>query len=241
MTVRLHRFEDADALATGVATRLLNALILLQEADRVAQLCLTGGRIANSMYRRFAEQARDSQLAPARLELWWGDERFLPSGHADRNTGPTLEILGTLGLSPALTHSMSGSDGVPDGASAAQLYAEELGDTTFDICLLGMGPDGHVASIFPAHPSSEPTSLKVIDVTDAPKPPPERISLTLPTLNKSTEIWFLVSGPDKADAVAKAFAGDESVPGGRTRGVGFTRFFVDTAAASQIGTYDCAF
>lgn len=241
MTVRLHRYEDADALASGVATRLLCDLVSLQAADRLAQLCLTGGRIANHMYHRFADQAPASELDPARLELWWGDERFLPSGHADRNAGPTLEILGTLGLSPALTHSLPGSDGVPDGASAAQLYAKELGATVFDICLLGMGPDGHVASIFPDHPSGEPTSLKVIEVTGAPKPPPDRISLSLPTLNRSTEIWFLIAGGDKAEAAAQAVRGDESIPAGRARGTKATRFFIDAAAGSLIECYECRF
>jgi 6-phosphogluconolactonase len=230
---RIHRYPDAAGLADGVAQRLLDQLVALQGTGAVAQLCLTGGRIANRMYTRFAALA-NGPLHPDQLELWWGDERFLPSGDPDRNAGPALEILGSLGLSPSLTHSMPGSDGILEGAQAASTYAKEIDDTTFDICLLGMGPDGHVASIFPDHPSSDPTTAKVIEVNDAPKPPPDRISLTVPVLNKSQEVWFLVSGGEKADAVARAVAGDDTIPGGRVRGEVATRFFLDVAAAALL-------
>lgn len=231
---RIHRFADPDGLAQGVAERLVRTLISLQADGRVAQLCLTGGRIANRMYGRFAQLAKGSDLAPNQLELWWGDERFLPSSDPDRNAGPSLELLGSLGLSPSHTHSMPGSDGILDGAQAASTYAKELDDTVFDICLLGMGPDGHVASIFPNHPSSEPTTAKVIEVTDAPKLPAERISLTLPVLSKSQEVWLLVTGHDKAEAVAAAIAGDQSLPGGRVRGQLATRYFLDDGACELL-------
>lgn len=237
---RIHRFADADDLAQVVAERLVKSLVDIQTGDRVAQLCLTGGRIAQRMYARFAYLARESEVASEQLELWWGDERFLPSSDPDRNAGPSLEILGSLGLSPSRTHSMPGSDGILDGAQAATTYAKELGDTTFDICLLGLGPDGHVASIFPNHPSFEPTTAKVIEVTDAPKPPAERISLTLPVFNKSQEVWLIVSGRDKAEAVAKAVAGDPDTPGGRVRGVRITRFFLDQDACAKLpAPYRC--
>ncbi|WP_036921512.1 6-phosphogluconolactonase [Propionicicella superfundia] len=236
---RIHRYPDPDDLADGVARRLVRDLAGIQEAGAVAQLCLTGGRIAQRMYARFAAHAKGA-LHSDQLELWWGDERFLPSSDPDRNAGPTLEILGSLGLSPALTHSMPGSDGILDGAQAASTYAKELGDTAFDICLLGMGPDGHVASIFPDHPSSDPPIAKVIEVTEAPKPPAERISLTVPVLNNSREVWFLVTGHDKADAVARAVAGDETLPGGRISGTVATRFFLDVAACEGLPVpYHC--
>ncbi len=233
---RVHRYLDANQLAEAVASRLVDSLLDIQDRPVTAQLCLTGGRIAQRMYASFASQAKGSGIDANRLELWWGDERFLPSSDPDRNAGPTLEILGSLGLASSLTHSMPGSHGILDGAQAASTYAKELGDTTFDICLLGMGPDGHVASIFPNHPSSEPTSAKVIEVRDSPKPPPERISLTIPVLNRSTEVWFLVSGADKAGAVARAVAADPSIPGGRVAGAGGTHFFLDLEACAHLPT-----
>jgi 6-phosphogluconolactonase len=239
---RVHRYPKADDLATGVAARLVGSLLRIQEQQGTAHLCLTGGRIAQLMYARFADISRKEPIKAQHLELWWGDERFLPSSDPDRNAGPTLEILGSLGLSPAHTHSMPSSDGFAEGAQAASTYAKELGDTTFDICLLGLGPDGHVASIFPGHPSEEPTTARVIEVTEAPKPPADRISLTLPVLSRSTEVWFLVSGSDKARAVELAVNGDPSIPGGRVRGVEATRFFVDDEAASLLPVpYECPF
>ena len=113
--------------------------------------------------------------------------------------------------------------------TAAAAYAAELGDTTFDICLLGMGPDGHVASLFPGHPSSNAAG-DVIAVRESPKPPPERISLTLPVINRSAEVWFVVAGADKAEAARIALAGGP-VPAGRARGQLRTVWLLDDAAA----------
>lgn len=233
---RIHRYADADQLADAVAARLVEEILDIQDDKVIAQLCLTGGRIAQRMYGRFATHAKGSGIDADRLELWWGDERFLPVSDPDRNAGPTLEILGSLGLAPSKTHSMPGSHGILDGAQAATTYAKELGDTRFDICLLGIGPDGHVASIFPNHPSSEPTTAKVIEVREAPKPPPERISLTIPVLNQSTEVWVLVSGADKAEALSKAVTADPSIPGGRIAGARATHFFVDLEACGRLPT-----
>ena len=114
-------------------------------------------------------------------------------------------------------------------------YAEELGETRFDLCLLGLGPDGHVASLFPRHPSADATGA-VIAVRNSPKPPPERISLTLPVLNRSGAVWFLVSGEDKADAVAKALVrnGSEPVPAARVDPAGSTVWLMDRAAAASL-------
>ena len=119
--------------------------------------------------------------------------------------------------------------------SAADGYARELGSTAFDICLLGMGPDGHVASIFPEHPSSY-ASGDVIAVRSSPKPPPERISLTLPVINRSHEVWFVVSGADKAAAAKMALlgAGPVQVPAGGVSGRDRTLWLLDRAAAAEL-------
>jgi 6-phosphogluconolactonase len=234
------RHADADDLAELGAARLLAALIGLQADNRIAQVCLTGGRIAMALYARLGELVDGSQLDPSRLELWWGDERFVPTGDPERNAGPTLALLARhFQLDPARTHPMPSADGVIDAGASAATYAKELGDTRFDLCLLGMGPDGHVASIFPNHPSSEPTTQAVIGVSDAPKPPPERISLTIPTLNESGQVWFLVSGAEKSNALARSLAGDTSLPAARVAGRERTLWLVDQAAASELPYFDC--
>jgi len=218
--------RDADDLADRGAERLLAKLIDLQSDGHVAQLCLTGGRIALSLYARLGELVAGSELDPTRLELWWGDERFLPTDHFTLDSGRT--------------HPMPSADGVVDAGASAATYAKELGETRFDLCLLGMGPDGHVASIFPNHVSSEITTQSVIGVSDAPKPPAERISLTIQALSNSEEVWFLVSGREKAPALARALAGDTDLPAGRVTAYGRTLWLVDQDSAAELPYFDCA-
>jgi 6-phosphogluconolactonase len=228
-------------LADQVAARLLARLIELQRNGRVAQLCLTGGRIATQIYTRLGLMVSGSDLDPGRLELWWGDERFVPTDDPDRNAGPTLALLaGHFPLDPSRTHPMPAADGLVDADASAATYAKELGDTVFDICLLGVGPDGHVASIFPGHPSFEPTTQAVIGVSDSPKPPPERISLSVQTLAASREVWFLVVGADKAEAVARGLRGDPTIPAGVVRGRDLTVWLLDREAAAVLPYFACS-
>lgn len=242
-TKTVHRYEDATSLAQGAAHRLVGALTDLQrDPDRVAQLCLTGGRIAAKIYSHLGKLLKHSDVDTRRMELWWGDERFVPTSDPDRNAGPTLALLARhFTLDPSRTHPMPAADGIIDSTDCAAAYAKELGDTVFDICLLGMGPDGHVASIFPNHPSFADHSSSVIGVTDSPKPPPERISLTVPTLNRSVQVWFLVSGEDKADAVFRSWEDDPDIPAGVVRGTVETTWLVDADASRQIPYYSCSF
>lgn len=238
----VHKYPSSAELADGAARALHDALVELQADGRVAQLCLTGGGIANAIYRRLGSLVEGSQLDPGRLELWWGDERFVPTDDPLRNAGPALALLaGQFPLDPARTHPMPSADGVADNAASAATYAKELGDTIFDICLLGMGEDGHVASIFPDHPSFGPTSHRVIGVNDAPKEPSERISLSMDAIRSSREVWFLVSGGRKAPALARALADDETLPAGVARGTDRTVWYVDADASRSISFYDCAF
>ena len=242
-TTTVLRYATGPDLVDGAAERLLSRLVALQaDPDRAAQLCLTGGRIANRIYRSFTEQLDAAGLDPRRLELWWGDERFVPTDDPDRHAGHTLSILAErLPVASALTHPMAAADGVVDAAAAAASYAKELGDTVFDICLLGMGADGHVASVFPDHPSFEESTQTVIGVHDSPTPPDERITLTAPTLSRSREVWYLVSGADKADAVRRSLAGATTIPAGVVRGTERTIWLLDKAAASGLPYHECSF
>lgn len=235
------RYRDAEDLANQAAVRLLQTLIGFQAGDRVAQLCLTGGRIAQRIYARLAELVVGSELDPARLELWWGDERFLPTDDPDRNAGPTLATLaGRFPLESSRTHPMPAADGLIDAGAGAATYAKELGDTHFDLVLLGMGTDGHVASIFPDHPSGEPTAQTVMGVSDSPKPPSERISLTAHALNRSGQVWFLVSGAEKAASLRLALDGDQRLPAARIHGEEATVWLIDQAAAEELPYFECS-
>jgi 6-phosphogluconolactonase len=231
---------DADAVAEATARRLITRIAEIQaeDPDRLVQLALTGGRIATSAYQRLAADGPDSGVDWTHVKLWWGDERFVPADSEDRNDRAALAaLLPALPLTDANLNPMPADDGQIGLDEAAAAYGAELGDTVFDICLLGVGPDGHVASVFPDHPSFE-ISLDavqpVIPVRDAPKPPPLRISVTHPVINRSIEVWFTVSGAEKADAVGWAVTGSKPVPAGRAGGRERTVWLLDRAAAAQI-------
>jgi 6-phosphogluconolactonase len=225
-----------DEVAEALATRLMARLAEIQRDFRIPQLALTGGRIATKAYARLAAEGANSAVEWSRVELWWGDERFVPADDADRNAKQALDLLAEpLRLNHERIHVMPASDSGLDLDQAADAYAKELGTTVFDICLLGMGPDGHVASIFPEHPSSYATG-DVIAVRGSPKPPPERISLILPVINRSREVWFIVSGADKAAAAKMALlgAGPVQVPAGGVAAAERTLWLMDRDAASQL-------
>ena len=145
---------SADEVVEALTARLLARLAEIQRDFRVPQVALTGGRIATRAYGNLAAEGANSAVDWSRVELWWGDERFVPAENSDRNAEPALKLLSGLGLSPDRVHPMPAADAGMDLDQAAEAYAAELGDTVFDICLLGLGPDGHVASLFPEHPSS---------------------------------------------------------------------------------------
>jgi 6-phosphogluconolactonase len=226
---------SADEVVAALTARLLARLAEIQREFRVPQVALTGGRIATRAYGNLAAEGAKSAVDWSRVELWWGDERFVPAESDDRNAEPTLELLSGLRLSPDRVHPMPAADAGMDLDTAAEAYAAELADTVFDICLLGLGPDGHVASLFPEHPSSYAEG-DVIAVRGSPKPPPERLSLTLPVINRSREVWFLVSGTDKAAAAKMALlgAGAVQVPGAGVAGAERTLWLMDTDAASEL-------
>ena len=234
-TTEIVVYADADAVADALAERLLAELAQIQ-ADRVPQLALTGGRIATKAYQRLAAEGMHSAVDWSRVDLWWGDERFVPADDDDRNDHATLALLtAALPLDEDRIHRMPASDAGLGLDAAAAAYAAELGNTAFDICLLGMGPDGHVASVFPGHPSAAATG-RVIPVRDSPKPPPDRISLTLEVINASSQVWFVVSGADKADAAVKALLGAEGqpVPAAQVAGVERTLWLLDEASAGTL-------
>jgi 6-phosphogluconolactonase len=227
--------SSADDVAEALAARLMARLTELQRDARTPQVALTGGRIATKAYERLGLEGRSSAVDWSRVGLWWGDERFVPADDDDRNARQALTALAALPLDLERVHPMPASGDGLDLDGAAEAYDLELGATVFDICLLGMGPDGHVASLFPEHPSSYAEG-RVIGVRSSPKPPSERISLTLEVINRSAEVWFCVTGSDKATAARLAFsgAGPIQVPAAGVRGRERTLWLIDRDAAAQL-------
>ncbi|MEH0828289.1 MULTISPECIES: 6-phosphogluconolactonase [unclassified Micromonospora] len=238
---------DADLLAQAVAARLVVKLLDAQADRGQASMVLTGGRIAAAVYRAVAALPARDAVDWSRVDVWWGDERFLPAGDPERNeTQARAALLDAVPLDPARVHPMPASDG-PLGAdpeAAAAAYAEELARATrpghaalphFDVLMLGVGEDGHVASVFPEHPvhyDNRPVSA----VRGSPKPPPLRTTLTLPTINTAEEVWLVASGADKARAVGMALAGAGSVqlPAAGVQGVARTLWLLDRSAAANV-------
>ncbi|MFI6264101.1 6-phosphogluconolactonase [Micromonospora sp. NPDC051006] len=236
---------DPHLLAQAVAARLVVKLLDAQADRGQASVVLTGGRIAAAVYLAVAALPAQDAIDWSRVDVWWGDERFLPAGDPERNeTQARAALLGALPLDPARVHPMPASDAGFDPEEAAARYAAELAAAArpgtaalphFDVLMLGVGEDGHVASVFPEHPvhyESRPVSA----VRGSPKPPPVRTTLTLPTINTAEEVWLVASGADKARAVGMALAGAGSVqlPAAGVRGVSRTLWLLDRAAAADV-------
>lgn len=238
---RVVRHTDAQDLSRHAARMLLDTLVELQATQEVVHLCLCAGEVATQTYEVFADLVPDSQLDPSRLHLWWGDEAYAPTTDPARTAPRLLTILArTLHVASSQIHVMPSSEGHADPSEAAFAYAAELGDTVFDLCLLGMGVDGHVGSIFPGHASMDSASL-AMGVSDAPKPPAERIGLTLNAINRSHRVWLWVAGEQKAPAVTQALDGDETLPAALVHGTQQTLWFLDEAAARDLPRYHCVF
>lgn len=238
---------NPDVLAQAVAARLVVKLIDAQAERGEASLVLSGGRVAAAVQRAIRTLPARDAVDWSRVDIWWGDERFLPSGHPERNETQAREaLLDALPLDPARVHPMPATDG-PDGddpEAAAARYAAELAAAArpgssalphFDVLLLGVGEDGHVASVFPGHPVVHETR-PVSAVRGSPKPPPTRITLTLPAINTAEEVWLVAAGVDKAQPIGVAMAGSGpmQLPAAGVHGLSRTLWLLDRAAAADV-------
>ena len=249
MTAEVVVHRTPDLLAATTAARLLVHLVDAQAARGTASFVATGGGMGSAVLAAVAAAPARDAVDWGRVDVWWGDERFLPDGDPERNETQAREaLLDAVPLDPARVHRMAPSDGPlgDDADAAARAYAAELaaaagpgdplGVPELDVVLLGVGPDAHVASLFPGHPGARVTDRGVIAVRESPKPPPVRISLTFPALNRGREVWLVASGEGKAGAVAQALAAHDAhdpagVPASRVRGTHATRWLLDEAAA----------
>ncbi|MFF1479865.1 6-phosphogluconolactonase [Streptomyces sp. NPDC058301] len=248
-TPQLVVHRDKELMAQAAAARLITKIVDAQAARCSASVVLTGGRNGNGLLAALASSPARDAIDWSRLDLWWGDERFLPEGDPERNvTQARQALLDAVPVDPKRVHAMPASDGPygNDVDAAAAAYAEELaaasgpedhGDVpTFDVLMLGVGPDTHVASLFPELPAVRETERTVVGVHGAPKPPPVRVSMTLPAIRAAREVWLLAAGEDKAQAAAIALsgAGEIQAPAAGAYGRGRTLWLLDSAAASRL-------
>jgi len=245
--VVVHR--NPEVLAAATAARLVTKLVDAQAARGTASLVLTGGRTGTTVLQQLRSTPARDAIDWSRVDLYWGDERFLPTGHQDRNETQAREaLLDHVPIDPARVHVMAPSDGAygddPDAAAhayasalAAEARPEDHGDVpAFDVCLLGVGEEGHTASIFPSSPAVYETERMVVAVRNCPKPPATRISLTLPAIRRSREVWLMTTGSSKTAAVAMALggAGEVQLPAAGATGTVRTLWLLDKAASAKV-------
>jgi 6-phosphogluconolactonase len=222
--VELVIVEDDKEIAAVVGERLARA------AREGGHVVLTGGKTPEQAYKEAAKRAPDW----SKVELWWGDERCVPPDHDDSNYGMAKRaLLDRLDRGPRVVHRIKGELGKEEAAAD---YERELGDAQFDLLLLGVGPDGHVASLFPNAPTLR-RRKRVLPAEAGLEPFVDRVTLGLPALRSAREILFLLSGEAKAEAARRAFAEDPSpdTPASLVRArSGRTTAILDRAAAAKL-------
>ncbi len=233
-----HTFEDAETLARRVAEWLCD---LARATDRTFAVSLSGGSTPRRLYELLATPEIASRFPWSRVHWFWGDERFVPHDHPDSNFGMARDaFLSRVAVAADNVHAIPTAGLSPETAAATyegtlkRVYGADTlasGRPLFDVTLLGIGEDGHTASLLPGQPALQETHRWVVAVSDAMRQP--RITLTYPAPNSSRDIAFVVAGRGKRDVVARAQARDRTIPAGLVRPVGRLHWFTDRAAAAE--------
>ena len=245
MSSSVETFPDSDALVAAAGERLIGVIESAAAARGRALIVLTGGGNGNRLLQYL--EAQRQRVDWGKVHLFWGDERYVAEDDDERNDKQAREaLLDHIDIPARNLHSMPADDGEfgHDLGAAALAYEQVLAANAepgypapnFDVHLLGVGPEGHVNSLFPDTLAVRERARLVVGVDDSPKPPPKRITLTLPAIQRSREVWLMVSGAEKADAVAGAVGGADpvSVPAAGAVGRENTVWFLDTEAAAKL-------
>ncbi|WP_144207079.1 6-phosphogluconolactonase [Mycobacterium tilburgii] len=245
MSTAVEVFPDSDALVQAAGRRLADTVRAAVAARGRALIVLTGGGNGIGLLKYLRAQA--DQIDWSKVHLFWGDERYVPEDDGERNEKQAREaLLDHIDIPSSNVHPMAASDGEfgADLAAAALAYEQLLAANAgpgqqvpeFDVHLLGMGPEGHINSLFPDTPAVLENTRMVVPVADSPKPPPQRITLTIPAIRRSREVWLLVSGAAKGEAAAAAIGGalPVEVPAAGAVGLDTTLWLLDREAAAQL-------
>jgi 6-phosphogluconolactonase len=243
--VIIEKYTDSATLVAAAGDRLTQAIAAAIDARGQALIVLTGGGTGIGLLSHVAENGE--RIDWSKVHVFWGDDRFVPVDDDERNERQARQaLLDDVDIPATNVHAMAPSDGEfgDDIAAAAQAYERELAELAesgepapvFDVHLLGMGPEGHVNSLFPDTDAVREKQRLVLPVENSPKPPPRRITLTLPAIQRSREVWLVVSGSGKADAVAAAVNGADpvDVPAAGAVGREATVWLLDEPAAAKL-------
>ncbi len=245
MSTVVEIFPESQTLVEAAGRRLIDTIQTAGAARGRALIVLTGGGNGIGLLQYLGTQLQ--QIDWSKVHLFWGDDRYVPENDDERNDKQArVALLDHIDIPSSHVHTMPASDGEfgSDLAAAALAYEQLLAANAepgqpvpnFDVHLLGMGPEGHINSLFPDTPAVRETSRMVVGVEDSPKPPPQRITLTLPAIQRSREVWLMVSGAAKADAVAAAIGGAApvSIPAAGAIGLETTLWLLDEQAAAKL-------
>ena len=219
-------YADAAELLQEVTSQLIEVIETGLRINGVFHLALTGGTLGSDLTRALVANWNAHPEMYQGLHIWWSDERFVERSSAEQNSSPAL---GSVTNKNVAIHTLRASDEVKNIDLAVEDYLAQLGENFMDLTVLGLGPDGHVASLFPGAAHIDRLE-KVIAITDSPKPPSVRATFTLSMINTSTLVWIIAAGASKADAVTKIIEGDLSIPASYVRAADHTRLIVDTDA-----------
>lgn len=245
MSTTVEVFPDGDHLVEAAGRRLVETIHAAVAARGRALIVLTGGGNGIGLLKYLRAQA--DQIDWSKVHLFWGDERYVPLADSERNEKQAREaLLDHIDIPASNVHPMAASDGEfgSDLAAAALAYEQLLAANAepgeqvpnFDVHLLGMGPEGHINSLFPDTAAVRESSRMVVSVDDSPKPPPQRITLTIPAIRRSREVWLMVAGAAKGDAAAAAIGGAKPVdiPAAGAIGLETTLWLLDEDAAAKL-------
>lgn len=209
-------------LINAAVAEILEAIRTKLASGNDFHLALTGGSLGVALARELANSINKDQVTNwSGLNIWWGDERFVPIDSTERND---LEFCKTILPDRAIDiHRALGTGDVND---AARELAEKLSEIEMDLIILGMGPDGHVASLFPGKFNMQEKN-DVFAIVDSPKPPPKRITFSISKINRAREVWLIASGESKAAAVTGVIENDTKFPASHIK---LTRLLVDSLA-----------
>ena len=219
-------YADQPELLREVTTQVIEVIETGLRINGVFHLALTGGTLGSELTRALVADWNAHPELYQGLHIWWSDERFVDRSSAEQNSSPALNSVTNKNVK---THMLRASDEVENIDVAVKDYLEQLGEDFMDLTILGLGPDGHIASLFPGAAHIDRLD-KVIAITDSPKPPSVRATFTLSMINTSTLVWIIAAGASKADAVTKIIEGDLSIPASYVRAADHTRLIVDTDA-----------
>ena len=219
-------YANADELADEVTAQILLAIESGLLARGEFHLVLTGGTLGVQISQALVGAFNSAPELYKGLHIWFSDERFVDLESPERNAAP---LHGSLKNSNVIVHESIAPNSPATIEDAVRDYEQALDGVTIDLNILGVGPDGHVASLFPGIADFE-DRRNIFAITDSPKPPAVRISFTMKFLNEAREVWIVAAGESKAEAVAKIIEGDLSIPASYVSAQGRTRLIVDQAA-----------